>query len=286
MPAKQKKPVIPFYHLHDIAAKRFMLIKLTHYHINTYGDQAHRDDSYIFFFQVSGWTKVNVDFREITLSGCSIFCVLPGQVHNGVLADDASAWTLAVDASYINETFRALLSGFAMRNAPIRLDASKSILFRESFQLLKNLEKSTGNDISGKALEAMLEVCISLFADTCGNESPPEETMLRPATITRQFKSLLLVSFRDMKKPSEYAAALNISPSYLNEMVKETTGRPVSYWIHQEIILEAKRMLFYTNVTVKEIAHLLGFNDVTYFIRLFTKTAGMSPLKFRSGYRK
>jgi AraC-like DNA-binding protein len=89
-----------------------------------------------------------------------------------------------------------------------------------------------------------------------------------------------------MKSPSEYAAALNISPSYLNEVVKDTTGHPVSYWIHQEIILEAKRMLFYTNSTVKEISYALGYNDTTYFIRLFSKNAGMPPLQFRCNSRK
>ncbi len=68
-----------------------------------------------------------------------------------------------------------------------------------------------------------------------------------------------------MKSPSQYAAALNISPAWLNEVVKETTGFPVSHWIHQEIILEIKRMLYYTGNTVKEIAHLLGMRPYLFY---------------------
>lgn len=89
-----------------------------------------------------------------------------------------------------------------------------------------------------------------------------------------------------MKSPAEYATVLNITPAYLNEVVKAVTGNPVSYWIHQEIILEAKRALFYTESTVKEIAHLIGFSDPAYFIRLFKKLTGASPLQFRQKYRK
>lgn len=287
MSPKSKKPAIPLYHLHTRAVRRFELTKLSNYHIVAHWDQAHRDDNYIFFFQESGLAKVNVDFQEITISGCSILCILPGQVHYGVSADHANAWALAVDASCVNESFRTILTGFSIRNAAVALDTSQKALFRDSFHLLKSFEKMHNDDSGGSTLDAMLEVCISLFVSACQNEKGQlAESMLRPVIITRQFKSLLLLSFREMKSPSGYAAALNISPSYLNEVVKETTGHPVSYWIHQEIVLEAKRMLFYTNVTVKEIAHVLGFTDTTYFIRLFTKTAGTSPLKFRSGYRK
>jgi len=89
-----------------------------------------------------------------------------------------------------------------------------------------------------------------------------------------------------MKTPAEYAESLHITPAYLNEVVKDTTGYPVSYWIHNEIVLEAKRMLFYTEQSVKEIAHILGYVDVAYFIRLFKKRTQITPLQFRQKYPK
>jgi AraC-like DNA-binding protein len=281
------KPQIPVYHLHERTARVFRLLTLDRYPDIAHWNQAHRDDNYLLMFQQSGSAKVIVDFQEVTISGCAIYCILPGQVHYGVSTLNSSAWVLALAPACIREDFRTVLADFAIMNRPAPLPPAKGELFRESFSLLSRLDQQAEADTEYRTLTAMLEVCISLFiAASQGDRSLAAPTALRPQLITRQFRSLLLLSFREMKGPSEYAAALDISPSYLNEVVKDTTGHPVSYWIHQEIMLEAKRMLFYTDSTVKEISHLLGYTDTTYFIRLFSKIAGMPPLQFRSNYRK
>ena len=54
----------------------------------------------------------------------------------------------------------------------------------------------------------------------------------------------------------------------------------------QEIMLEAKRLLYHSNCSVKEIAHELGYEDHTYFSRLFKKTVGDTPGEFRRHYRE
>ncbi|MDE6261747.1 MAG: helix-turn-helix domain-containing protein, partial [Muribaculaceae bacterium] len=83
------------------------------------------------------------------------------------------------------------------------------------------------------------------------------------------------------RRPGFYAERLNISPIYLNEIVKVITGLSASQFIKNEIVLFAKRELFHTSDSVKEIAYRLGFTDNAYFTRLFTETAGVSPGKFR-----
>ncbi len=60
----------------------------------------------------------------------------------------------------------------------------------------------------------------------------------------------------------------------------------VSYWIMQEVVLEAKRLLYYSEMNTKEIAHTLGYEDHTYFSRIFKRTANLTPLEFRRHYRK
>ena len=89
-----------------------------------------------------------------------------------------------------------------------------------------------------------------------------------------------------MKSPAEYAAALNLSLSYLNEAVKACTGFAVSYWIQYEVILEAKRLLYHTDYNVKEIANELGYEDHAYFSRLFKKMVVQTPVEFRRRYRE
>lgn len=281
------KPPIPVYHLHERTARNFQLLTLDRYPDISHWNQAHRDDNYLLMFQQSGSSTVIVDFQKITISECAVYCILPGQVHYGISTRNTSASVLALDPACIKEDFRTVLADFAIMNKPVALPASKGELFGQSFSLLSRLDEQREEDRDEHALISMLEVCICLFIAACrGDKHLMTSSAPRPQLITRQFRSLLLLSFREMKSPSEYAAALHISASYLNEVVKDTTGHPVSYWIHQEIILEARRMLFYTNNTVKEISHLLGYTDTTYFIRLFSKIAGMSPLQFRSNSRK
>ena len=70
------------------------------------------------------------------------------------------------------------------------------------------------------------------------------------------------------------------------EAINAVLGTSVSRHIQDEIILQAKRKLVYTTASVKEIAHSLGFDDYSYFTRLFTKVAGVSPTLFRRTYHE
>jgi AraC-like DNA-binding protein len=104
--------------------------------------------------------------------------------------------------------------------------------------------------------------------------------------ITRAFKTTLEKNYKKVKNPRDYAGLLNLSTSYLNECVKVTTGKPVSIHIQQRIILEAKRLLYHSGKSVKEIADELGYDDFSYFTRLFSKAVGMSPTAFLAKNRE
>jgi AraC family transcriptional regulator, transcriptional activator of pobA len=71
--------------------------------------------------------------------------------------------------------------------------------------------------------------------------------------------------YKQYKQVKDYASFLNITPLYLNEIVKQITGFTVSYWIQQTIMLEAKRLLYYSKMDIKQIAFELGYEDFTYF---------------------
>jgi AraC-like DNA-binding protein len=97
---------------------------------------------------------------------------------------------------------------------------------------------------------------------------------------------LIAAHLTTVKSPAQYASLLNISPAYLNEAVKKTTGFAAGYWIRYAVALEAKRLLFYTDKSVKEIACELGYADHAYFTRLFPGMSGIPPTLFRANYRK
>jgi len=107
----------------------------------------------------------------------------------------------------------------------------------------------------------------------------------RALQLSRAFRILVRKDFKTMKSPSEYAEALNITRGYLTETVREVTGKPAQHWIHQEILIEAKRLLVFTNLSIKEVAYELGYGDHTYFSRLFSKLEDQSPSEFRNQHQ-
>ena len=103
----------------------------------------------------------------------------------------------------------------------------------------------------------------------------------RKKLITSKFKQLVEKNFMTTRKVAEYADTLFISPSYLNDTVREITSQSASSIIHDRIILEAKALLVQTELTIKEVAHQLQYNDASYFCRFFRAKTGVSPQVFR-----
>lgn len=247
----------------------------------------HRDDYYIFIFQQCGTSHITVDFQDINIGKSSIFCIQPGQVHFGSFGSDTTSWIISVASDWVAGECRHLLMESVGFNRPMTVhSATEEKLLNDSLRLLQEMEKQVISS-NEQITKTMFDVYLQLFIREYYQASVSQfKINSRAESLTRQFRHLLISNFRIMKSPAEYATILNITPAYLNEVVKDITGNPVSYWIHQEIILEAKRTLFYTDSTVKEVAHLLGFSDPAYFNRLFKKLTGISPLQFRQKYRK
>ncbi|SFE17655.1 transcriptional regulator, AraC family [Chitinophaga sp. CF118] len=95
------------------------------------------------------------------------------------------------------------------------------------------------------------------------------------------FKKLVEKHFLDKKPVAEYANMLYVTPQYLNDTVKEFTGRPASSFIYEQLITEAKSQLLQTGETITQIASNLHFADQSYFCRFFRKHAGIAASEFR-----
>lgn len=246
---------------------------------------AHRDDHGNFFFQEDGHARLMVDFRELELRGCGAFCVLPGQVHYPLETKGSYGWFLGVDMSLLDEHHRAVVDEYALNGFPIAINAEQAGVLSRSLALLQEFSQS--RDRYGIAVvQSMLKTCLGIFTSLFEKEILQRTVQTRPSAITSQFRKLLSQHFKTVKSPSEYAGMLSITSSYLNEVVKETSGQPVSHWIQNEVMMEAKRLLYYTDLSIKEIAFGLGYEDHTYFSRLFRKVAGKSAGQFREEFRK
>jgi len=248
---------------------------------------AHRDDHYIFFVIDGGKASLMIDFNEVEFPTNTLYYVLPGQVHHAIGSEKAAGWFLAVDTMLLPPDYRKVFEGQLALQQPYQLDDVQMKQCRELLCLLKQrfleYENSAFNtSIVLSLLQSFIGIAAGCFADS----NCTSIKVSRPVELSQQFKKLLGEHYIATKSPSVYAGMLNVSETYLNEALKKVTGFSVSYWILSEVMLEAKRLLYYGGLNVKEIAHTLGYEDHAYFSRLFKKSEGVTPLSFRAEYRK
>lgn len=285
-----KRSTIPVHKLQEHTDQRY---RLEHVDIDSEIAKdavlmdVHRDDYYVFLVLETGWSKMRVDFRPIVLKENMAFFVLPGQVHDYQGSDqDAGGWFLAIDPGLIPELFRAVLEDPFLGQRPLVMNAKGIEPLVQCLRLVHTLQGQSESVYSRQCIYSLLSSFVGMIADLyAGRPVVTEGKLSRSRVITLEFRQMVAQRFKTMKGPGGYADALHLSLSYLNEIVKETTGFTVSYWIQQEIVLEAKRLLYYSQCSVKEIAHELGYEDHTYFSRLFKKQAGQTPGEFREEFR-
>lgn len=92
-------------------------------------------------------------------------------------------------------------------------------------------------------------------------------------------------SFREHHSVGYYADKLCITPNYLNEIVTSSMQISAKQYICNKIMGEAKRMLAYTDLSVSEIASILTYETVSYFIRFFRQHTGQTPLAYRKAHK-
>jgi|SRR5690606_4902899 len=113
---------------------------------------------------------------------------------------------------------------------------------------------------------------------------PKEITIPSDHELFRDFGRLVEIHFREKHTVADYADLLHVSPKTLsNKFHKLQLDNPNDV-IKNRIMLEAKRLLYYTDLSVKEIAFQLGYEDAAYFNRLFAQKNGISPAIFRKTF--
>ncbi len=241
----------------------------------------HRDDFYVFFLQQSGVLEFMRDFEQVKLEGMNVSYMCPGQVHQ-YFKIDATGWILGIETALIPPQLRQLLeSGKNQRQTGAIIDCTPLLNCIELITTQRDSKSDYG--IRKAIIHSLLEALIGMMAQAIFQSAANNHKLAnRKIEITDQLRELVQQNLVSLKTPGEYAGLLNISVAYLNESVKENTGFSASHLIQEEIFLEAKRLLHHTRLNAREIAFRLGYQDPTYFSRLFRKFTGYTPLAFRA----
>jgi len=245
--------------------------------------QPHRHDYYYCVLLDKGEMALEVDFEKVQITGPSLFLSYPGQIHRIISAQMKRGWYLAFDPSMLDKQLRNILDQCLSEVILLQLSSEQSASFFSFLNHLHAVHDDQGQMFRKTITQAMLTAFVYQLASAYLSieKIGLSRHSVRSIEITKTFRQLLRRNFNLMKKPSAFAAQMNITASYLNDTVRSVTGFPVTYYIQQELMREAQRLLYHSDLTVKEIAGDLGFEDEKYFNRLFRKVIGVSPGAFR-----
>ncbi|SFC21780.1 helix-turn-helix domain-containing protein [Spirosoma endophyticum] len=242
---------------------------------------AHRHDRHSFFLLESGTVHLEIDFQTYEIEAPSVIYIHPDQVHSTVIVNDVTVSSWAIDNEKLNPEYLKLLEEITPAK-PLALDKETFSLFAETVSLCLKFGERKNDKLYYSLLKDSCNALIALVVSQYLAQSKSADKLSRFEVVTKAFREKLERNYGTIKKPAQYAQTLNISTPYLNECVKNTTGYSVSHHIQERIVLEAKRLLYYSKKSVKEIATELGYDDYPYFSRLFAKVTGMTALAFRN----
>ena len=136
--------------------------------------------------------------------------------------------------------------------------------------------------------EALLSLLSSMFYMLMGvwrkrgASAEAESQSSRSKLIFDRFIKLVSEYHTQYRNVGFYADKLCLTPKYLSKLIKTATGKSAPEWIDQYVILEAKNLLKYSGVTIKEIVFKLNFPNQSVFYKFFKARTGMTPTEYRN----
>lgn len=274
-----KKPSKITFHQNELDTYGVEVLPMTK--LDDSVQDAHRDDHYMLILLQKGTIEIEIDFHPVIFKGPSLCIVTPGQVHRYLQRKNIAGYFLFIDTKFVTNQYREIFATYEHIRQVAAIH-KEDMLFASTLilaQLLSQQEHALSKSLIASQTNTILGITAAHIIQSQSAHYPLSGQRYN---IVKQFKQCISTHYKTMKQVQDYAAMLNITPLYLNEVIKEMTGYPASFWIQQEIVLEAQRMLVYTSQDVKQIAWELGYEDPTYFSRFFKKNTGMTALAFRA----
>ena len=250
----------------------------------------HRHDYYeLFIFENGGGTHL-IDFRELNIFPCSAQLVAPGQVHHLKRSNESVGYALLFQESFINHHVENIK--FVSKFAYMEMEAYSPVFgfnkeeFENIMQILYmiNKECERKEQLNYEVIRQLLNIIIL----NCRRREKVNKSQLLPEgqQLYAEFRKQVDQRFRDYKKVKEYADLLNTTERQLNDSCKRRSGKSASTIIFERIIIEAKRLIVNTNMSVKEICFELNYEDPAHFSKFFKNQCNYSPSQFRELYTK
>lgn len=259
-----------------------------HQHI----EKPHRHDFYAIVLFTKGRGVHEIDFQRYDVSEGSLFFLSPGQIHSWELSEDIDGYIFFCsqefyEMHYVNQKLRNFpFFGSVSFPRKLQLDAMELTKNIHLFQELENEHHSNNLMKNGLILSLMSQI----FINSTRLFSKDFDTLTSSAGLSyfkhyQDFESLIEQYFTEHKSIAYYASLLGISSKHLNRIVQAVVQKTATEIITERVVLEAKRMLMYLDENLVDIAFRLGYEEYSYFVRVFRKNSGMTPTQFMRKYK-
>ena len=251
-------------------------------------DIPHRHDYYTVILVEKAKGIHLIDYKQFQFNALEVHFVSPGQVHQVALTEKPKGWAITFSKEFlmvnnIDESFISNINLFQPfdHSPPLKINQNTlQSLIRIIDEMVLCLPLKL--NYTTRALGALLQ----LFLIYCNNSSALNNNQLdeenAEVCILREFKKLVEEKYREWHKVKNYASEIHISPKHLSQTVKNVTGKVAKEHIQNRLILEAKRLLLHTGLTIKEISYKIGYKEPLHFSSFFKKRVGLSPTQFRT----
>ncbi|WP_271783631.1 helix-turn-helix domain-containing protein [Aquimarina algiphila] len=150
----------------------------------------------------------------------------------------------------------------------------------ETLWKMFTIEMQSDDSLQIEMLQMMLKryliLCARIYKSQENYPSKKEDS-----DMVREFNFLVEQHFKTKHSVSEYASLLHKSPKTLSNIFSKIGSKTPLQYIQDRKMLEARRLLHYTNKQIKEIAYEIGYDDIQTFSRFFKKQEGISPSEFK-----
>lgn len=244
----------------------------------------HRHDHFTIILVEKAQGSHQIDFQHYDLAPNLVFFISPEQIHHLTITDGVPQGQVLMftpdfllEYSILPERLSELDLFFNCDEAkPLALSLAQMQELQGYLSKIAS-ESASENAYRWEAIGAWLKL---LLLDLRRIKSNLHQENIRwdkrKAEIVRQFKHDVEAHFRQWHQVQQFAEAQTLSSNYLNEVIKSETGTSAKDFIQNRLLLEAKRLAQYSDLTVKQIAFTLGYEDVAQFSKFFKKSEGVA----------
>jgi len=232
-----------------------------------------------------------VDDEDFRIQSPAILFITPGQILSLSMVSSWSGYVVSFNSEFYCIEYhdseiscKGLLFVNNYRMVSIRLDEQQSVVFNNIvFEIAREFESK--DEMQDEMLKNLLKNILirsnRLFKQQCSIGDIDETNF----EFVRKLSSLIEVHFLKHKQVEEYAEMMGLSASSLTKKLQKAGIDSPSQIIRERVITEAKRLLMYSDKSIKEVAHFLGYDDQYYFSRFFSNSTGIAPRSYRKNYQ-